>query len=128
MRTVIVLGAAVLFTAVSIPIYTEEPARIVAIGDIAPGHTVSIRGEVVRLADYDEIIVEDASGRVEVFAPDGFRRTAFDVGDVITVTGRVDDDRIALRREIHADTIILADGSRYIINDPIFDYCDEGIE
>lgn len=126
MRSLIVF--ALLAVIATMAVSAEEPAQTLAIGEIAPGQLVSIRGEVTRVADYDEIIVADASGRVTVSAPDGFVRTAFDVGDVITVTGRVDDELIALRREIYADTIILADGSRYVINDPIFDYCDEGIE
>ena len=128
MRNLNILVAVVMLATVGVAAHADEPVRVVAIDEIAPGNIVSIRGEVVRLADYDEIVVEDASGRVEVLAPEGFRRTAFDIGDVITVTGRVDDARLAVRREIYADTIILADGSRYIMNDPIFAYCDEGIE
>lgn len=123
-----ILVAVVMLATVGVGAHANQPAHVVAIDDIAPGDTVSIRGEVIRLADYDEIIVEDASGRVGVLAPEGFRRTAFDIGDVVTVTGRVDDARLTFRRDIYADTIILADGSSYIINDPIFVYCDEGIE
>ena len=122
------LVCAVLAVVSAMTVSAEEPVQTLAIGEIARGQLVSIRGEVARVADYDQIIVADASGRVTVSAPDGFSRTTFELGDVITVTGRVDDDLIALRREIYADTIILADGSRYVINDPIFDYCDEGIE
>lgn len=106
----------------------DEPTEITAIDSIARGAVVSIRGQIIEQPDYDEIVVEDATGRVEVYAPDGFRRTAFDVGDTVTVVGRVDDDLLALRREIYADVILLPDGSRYVINDPIFLYCDEGIE
>ena len=87
---------------------SEEEIR--PIGEVGRGERVTIRGEVVRFLDEDEILVRDESGRIEVYTGSAVDPPPA-IGEVITVTGRVDDDLIAIRRELYASTIIRADGT-----------------
>ncbi len=105
-----------------------ERIDIVEIRDIGSGEQVSIRGEVISIDGLTEITMRDGSGRVKVFAALGFRRAAFGVGDTITVTGAGERSWLGLRKSLHADTLILPDGSVFVANDPLLLYCEEGMD
>lgn len=89
---------------------TEDNVR--EIGSLRRGEFATIRGEVVRYRDYDEILIADASGRIEVYLGEPTAsRWPFSVGDIITITGRVDDDLIGFRKDFYATKAILEDGT-----------------
>ncbi len=88
----------------------EEDVR--EIGSLRRGEFATIRGEVVRYRDYDEILIADASGRIDVYLGEPTAsRWPFSVGDTITITGRVDDDLISFRKDFYATEAVLEDGS-----------------
>ena len=90
---------------------TEETI-IRRIDDLRRGEYATIRGEVVRYRDEDEILLRDESGRIEVYVGNGSRSAPpVDVGETIIVSGRVDDDLFAFSRELYATEIIRADGT-----------------
>ncbi|MDV7393139.1 NirD/YgiW/YdeI family stress tolerance protein, partial [Arthrospira platensis SPKY1] len=62
-----------------------------AVEDVRRGQRVTLRGEVVALADEDEFILADETGRIRVYI--GWRNDMpVDVGEVVTVVGMADDD------------------------------------
>jgi uncharacterized protein YdeI (BOF family) len=82
---------------------------IVAIESVRRGQAVTVRGTVQRLLDEDEFRIADDTGRLRVYV--GWRnRVPAKPGDVITVTGLMDDDLLPLRRELYASLITAADG------------------
>ncbi len=109
-------------------VVADVPVEIMEIGEIRRGEAASIQGEVVRILDYDEVLVSDGSGRVEVYSEGGFPARRVRVGDVITVRGLVDDGLFSLRREIYADHILFADGSSYERDNPFLLDCDDGMQ
>jgi uncharacterized protein YdeI (BOF family) len=89
----------------------QQEETLTALGELRRGEYVVVRGEVTRMRDYDEFVIEDGSGRAEIEVRGGMRRPAFRAGDTVTVRGWVDDDLIDFRREIYAVEIELADGT-----------------
>lgn len=89
----------------------QQEETLTALGELRRGEYVVVRGEVTRMRDYDEFVIEDGSGRAEIEVRGGTRRPAFRAGDTVTVRGWVDDDLIDFRREIYAVEIELADGT-----------------
>lgn len=85
--------------------------ELVSIDEIRRGEFVTIRGEVTRVPDYDEFILEDDTGRVEIDLGDRMRRPMVRRGDIVTVAGWVDDDSIRRPYEVYAVEIILEDGT-----------------
>jgi uncharacterized protein (TIGR00156 family) len=88
------------------------------ISSLRRGQFVAVRGEIVRLMDYDEFRIEDSTGRVDIYLGD--RRIpglTLRTGDTITIYGWVDDDFLEIPKEIYAVEIILEDGSVFTIRE-----------
>ena len=85
--------------------------QVTALEDLRRGDFVSVTGEVTRLQDDDEFIIDDGTARAEIYVRGGLPGPAFRVGDTVIVRGRVDDDMIGFRREIYATEIETADGT-----------------
>jgi hypothetical protein len=83
-------------------------AAVVPIGDVARGSVVTVQGTVERITDEDEFRLADASGSILIYV--GPALVPASVGEVVTVTGLVDDDPGPL--EIYAREMTRADGSR----------------
>lgn len=66
----------------------SDPATPIA--DITRGSQVTVTGTVERIVDADEFHLADQSGSIEVYL--GPSRIPVVVGEVVTVTGYVDDD------------------------------------
>jgi len=108
-------GAVILFESATEPSVEREPAdassRAAPIASLRRGQSATIRGEIVRLLDRDEFRLADASGSIRVYV--GWRnRVPGRVGDVVTVTGVVDDDAWPRRPEFYASSVITAAGER----------------
>lgn len=84
--------------------------EIVPIDEIRRGEFVTVRGEVVRVPDYDEFFLQDDSGRAKIDLGDRLRRPIVRRGDTVIVSGWVDDDSLMRPHEIYAEEIILQDG------------------
>jgi uncharacterized protein YdeI (BOF family) len=82
------------------------------VADVKRGELVVLRGEVSRIADEDEFILTDDSGRIRVYI--GWENDLpVKRGDRVIVEGRADDDAIfGTRPEIYARVLELADGTR----------------
>jgi uncharacterized protein YdeI (BOF family) len=89
----------------ALPATADQP---IAIADIARNATVTVAGTVDRLTDEDEFVLADRTGQVRVYV--GPNRVPVAPGDVVTVSGMVDED---LRLEIYADRITRADGTTF---------------
>lgn len=91
------------------------PGTITAIGDLQPGRLVTVVGRVTRVDDDDELYIDDDTGQAEIYFRRGMPRVlrvTVNIGDTLTVHGRVDDDRFpGRRREIYAYTVEIADGT-----------------
>lgn len=87
----------------------EEGIR--EIGSLRRGEFATVRGEVIRFREYDEIRIADGTGRIDVYLgePD-FSGWPFEVGDMLTISGRVDDD-VSFQKELYAREIVLEDGT-----------------
>jgi uncharacterized protein YdeI (BOF family) len=81
---------------------------ITPIGDLQRGTMVTVQGTVERITDEDEFRLADASGDIRVYV--GPNWVPADVGEAVTVNGRVDDDLIG-PREIYARSLTRADGT-----------------
>lgn len=90
---------------------SDETPDVQSIRSLRRGSFATIRAEVVRYRDHDEILVRDASGRIEVFLGNGVFPAPVEVGETVTITGWVDDDLIDVRREIYATQIVREDGT-----------------
>lgn len=90
---------------------SDETPDVQSIRSLRRGSFATIQAEVVRYRDHDEILVRDASGRIEVFLGSGVFPAPVEVGETVTITGWVDDDLIDVRREIYATQIVRADGT-----------------
>ena len=91
---------------------SEEETVVQSIRNLRRGDFATIRAEVVRYRDRDEILVRDASGRMEVFlGSERFPQPPVAIGETVTVTGWVDDDLIDIPRELYATQIVRADGT-----------------
>ncbi len=99
----------------------EQQETVTALQDVRRGEFVTVRGEVTRMRENDEFIIEDDSGRAEVYVRGGLRRPTFRQGDTITVRGWVDDDLISIPREIYATEIELSDGTIIEVRDGDWD-------
>ena len=90
---------------------SDETPDVQSIRSLRRGSFATIRAEVVRYRDHDEILVRDASGRIEVFLGSGVFPAPVETGETVTITGWVDDDFIDVRREIYATQIVREDGT-----------------
>jgi uncharacterized protein YdeI (BOF family) len=82
-------------------------AEITAIEDLQRDTPVTVRGTVDRITSSDEFYLRDETGAVRVYV--GPNRIPAEVGENITIIGKVDEDR---KLEVYAFEIIRADGSR----------------
>ncbi len=89
----------------------DDAPAVQSIQSLRRGSFATIQAEVVRYRDHDEILVRDASGRIEVFLGSGVFSPPVEVGETVTITGWVDDDIIDIRREIYATQIVRDDGT-----------------
>jgi uncharacterized protein YdeI (BOF family) len=87
------------------PALASQPTPV---ADITRNTVVTVAGTVDRLTDEDEFVLADPTGQVRVYV--GPNRVPVATGEVVTVSGFVDDD---LRLEIYADTIVRADGTTF---------------
>ena len=90
----------------SIPAYAQT-VNTTAISDVQRGSQVTLQGTIQSIPDYDEFILADSSGTIEVYL--GPNRVSVEVGETVTVSGFVDDDLGPL--DLCASTIIRADGT-----------------
>jgi len=101
------LAAPLLVSAPVVVAQTAAPATVTPIADAARGTMVTLAGTVDRITDEDEFILRDDSGTIRIYV--GPNWVPAQVGDWVTVTGRVDDD--LLTREVYARTLTMPDGS-----------------
>lgn len=114
----LLLVATMISLAVSAWAQSAVTDEIRPIGDLRRGEFVVVRGEVIRFRDHDEIRLQDATGRVDVYLGEQRRtRPPFRIGDTITVAGWVDDDLFEFPKEIYASEIILNDGTVLSVGD-----------
>lgn len=99
MKRFLVLGALLALPA------SVAMAEVVAIGDLRRGMMAVVEGNVTRITDEDEFILNDGTGDIRIYI--GPNVMPVRQGDAVRVEGVVDDD---LRMEIYADRITLADG------------------
>lgn len=114
MKHSLVVAALVMTVAIGLTVEVaaqEQDEVITALGELRRGEYVVVQGEVTRMRDSDEFVIEDGSGRAEIEVRGGMGRPAFRAGDTVTVRGWVDDDWIDIPREIYAVEIELADGT-----------------
>lgn len=108
----LVLGYVAFLTLSSLYAETDQSRVVREIRDLRRGEIATIRGQVVRYPDYDELVLQDRSGRIEVYLGE---RSASEpvarVGETILVHGRADDDGLFRPREIYAFEITREDGS-----------------
>jgi len=97
--------AAILVT-LSAPFALAE--TITPIADAPRGAMVTVQGTVERITDEDEFRLADSSGDILVYV--GPNWVPADVGEAVTVNGRVDDDLIG-PRELYARSLTRADGT-----------------
>ncbi len=83
-------------------------ASVQPIAEVTRGSMVTVQGTVERITDEDEFRLSDASGSILIYVGPTLVPAA--VGDVVTVTGLVDDDPGPM--EIYAREMTRADGSR----------------
>ncbi len=88
-----------------------EAPEVQTIDSLRRGTFATIEAETIRYRDNDEILVRDATGRIEIFLGSGAISPPLAVGESATITGWVDDDFFAIRREIYATRIVREDGS-----------------
>jgi uncharacterized protein YdeI (BOF family) len=88
-----------------------EAVVITPIDALSRGITATIEGRVTRILDEDEFRIEDATGSVRVYI--GWKnRLALPIGELVIVTGVVDNDLVSFfRPEFYATEITRADGS-----------------
>jgi uncharacterized protein YdeI (BOF family) len=87
-----------------------------AIGELRRGEFVEIRGELVRRPDEDELIIQDETGRAEIYlGREGRSLRDFAIGEELVVRGWVDDDRFQRIKEIYAVEIEKSDGTLIVI-------------
>lgn len=86
--------------------------EVLQIETLRRGQFATVRAEVVRINDEDEMIVRDETGRLRIYVPGvrGLRRLVSQ-GDILTITGQVDDDLIDVPLELYAERIVRADGT-----------------
>lgn len=89
-----------------------EERKFDRVADVKRGDRVVLRGQVARIADEDEFILADESGRIRVYI--GWRNELpVKRGETVIVEGRADDDAIfGTRPEIYARVLELANGER----------------
>lgn len=112
MNRLLLAGIAVLALSTAACAQTVGDTGIQDIGNVRRGAFVGVRGEIIRFRDYDELRIQDATGRIDVYLGErGISQPPFRVGDAITVLGWVDDDFFQIPKEIYASEIILEDGT-----------------
>ncbi len=87
---------------------SKRNVAITPISGLQRGTVATIRGEVARITDEDEFLLRDATGSVRVYV--GPNSIPANVGEQVTVSGLVDDDKDE-PKEIYAKTLTRADGS-----------------
>ncbi|MGP9819804.1 NirD/YgiW/YdeI family stress tolerance protein [Salinarimonas sp. NSM] len=106
MKTLAALALALAIPLVTSPI-AAQPVAVTPIAEAQRGTMVTVRGTVERITDEDEFRLADASGTIRVYV--GPNWVPADVGEVVTVSGFVDDGLGP--REIYARTLTRADGT-----------------
>jgi uncharacterized protein YdeI (BOF family) len=88
-----------------------EERKFDRIADVSRGDLVELRGQVARIADEDEFILQDESGRVRIYI--GWKNDLpVERGDTVIVEGRADDSILGFRPEIYARFLELENGER----------------
>jgi len=76
------------------------------------GQLATVRAEVIRITDDDEMIVRDSTGRLRIYVP-GVPNLGrlVSVGELLTITGTMDDDFFDIPRELYAESMVRVDGT-----------------
>ncbi|MBE9160594.1 NirD/YgiW/YdeI family stress tolerance protein [Nodosilinea sp. LEGE 06152] len=109
MKTVLIGAgiAAVTLTALAVPGMSQS-----TIQDLRSANTVTLSGQVVRLTDDDDFLLNDGTGQIEVEAETAaIQESNLAVGTTVTVTGYYDED------EFEALTLTPAGGETTTIVD-----------
>lgn len=93
--------------ALAAPAAFAMPQQVTPINEVRRGTMVTVQGGVDRILDKDEFRLADGTGRIRVCV--GPNWVPANVGELVTVTGFVDDDFGP--REIYARTLTRADGT-----------------
>lgn len=90
----------------------DEQEVVIPIDEVHRGQHVILEGTVRRIADSDEFVLEDDSGRIRVYI--GWKnRMPVSRGERVKVWGVADDDAFpGFRPEIYARTLELASGRK----------------
>lgn len=83
-------------------------ANTASIADLRYGQMVTITGVVQNITDEDEFRIKDASGAILVYI--GPNIVPFDLGETVTVSGRVDREMGQL--ELYARDAMRGDGTK----------------
>lgn len=81
---------------------------VTPIAELQRGAMVTVQGTVERITDEDEFRLTDSSGDILVYV--GPNWVPAEVGEAVTVNGRVDDNLIG-PRELYARSLTRADGT-----------------
>jgi uncharacterized protein YdeI (BOF family) len=118
LKYVVILLTTLLVSGIAWP-QAPFDSEIREIRTIRRGEVVVVRGEIIRFQDYDELRIQDATGRIDIYLGEhSIAQPPFQVGDTIMVMGRVDDDLFDIPREIYATQIGLQDGSTLTVGSP----------
>lgn len=99
--------AAVTLTALAVPGMSQS-----TIQDLRSANTVTLSGDVVRLTDDDDFLLDDGTGQIEVEAETAaIQGSNLAVGTTVTVTGYYDED------EFEALTLTPAGGETITVVD-----------
>ncbi|MEE4187490.1 MAG: hypothetical protein V2I76_03460 [Roseobacter sp.] len=101
-----VLATTLLLFGLSAPIALSD--TITPIANLKRGAMVTVQGTVEMITDEDKFRLTDSSGDIRVYV--GPNWVPADVGEVVIVNGRVDDDLIG-PKELHARSLRRADGT-----------------
>ena len=99
--------AMALAVACAMPATVWAEDRITAIQDLVYDQPAHIRGLIEQRLDDDEFLLRDESGVIEVYTTRSW--TDYEIGDTVTVSGRLDDDEPV--REFYASSVTLYDGT-----------------
>lgn len=110
MKTARPLLLALTVSALSIgfaPDFVQADTTITAIDALIYGQPSQIQGVIEARLDDDEFLLRDDSGEIEVYT--GRDWNDYEIGDTVTVSGRLDNDDEAA--EFYARSVVLRDGT-----------------
>jgi uncharacterized protein YdeI (BOF family) len=92
---------------------TIEEQTIQQIESLRRGEFATVLAEVIRITDDDEMIVRDNTGRLRIYVP-GIPNLGrlVSVGELLTITGTVDDDWFGILPELYAESMVRGDGTQ----------------